>query len=42
MINGLTDVALTKLDILDSFEDIKICIGYKYKKLKLDNFMLIK
>ena len=26
--NGVTDIALTKLDILDSFEKIKICTGY--------------
>jgi adenylosuccinate synthase len=29
-INGLTGIALTKLDILDSFDMIKICTGYKY------------
>ena len=28
-LNGLTGIALTKLDILDSFKVIKICIGYK-------------
>jgi adenylosuccinate synthase len=27
-INGLTALALTKLDVLDNFETIKICIGY--------------
>ncbi len=26
--NGVTDVALTKLDVLDSFETIKVCTGY--------------
>ncbi len=38
MINGLTDIALTKLDILDSFDEIKVCIGYQHKGLKLDNY----
>ena len=38
MINGLTDIALTKLDILDSFDEIKICIGYKYGDSNLDNY----
>ena len=38
MINGLTDVALTKLDILDSFEKIQICIGYEYKGKKIKNY----
>lgn len=30
-INGLTDLAITKLDVLDSFEKIKICVAYRYK-----------
>ena len=28
---GVTDVALTKLDILDELKEIKICVGYKIK-----------
>ena len=31
MINGLDYMAITRLDILDSFEEIKMCVGYKYK-----------
>jgi adenylosuccinate synthase len=31
MINGLSGVAITKLDILDGFDIIKICTAYKYK-----------
>lgn len=27
---GITGIALTKLDILDGFETLKICVGYKY------------
>jgi adenylosuccinate synthase len=27
---GITGIALTKLDVLDGFKEIKICIGYKY------------
>lgn len=30
-INGLTDLAITKLDVLDSFSTVKICIAYRYK-----------
>jgi len=30
-INGLTDLAITKLDVLDSFAAIKICVAYRYK-----------
>jgi len=29
MINGLDSVAITKLDVLDHFEEIKVCIGYE-------------
>jgi adenylosuccinate synthase len=29
-INGLTDVAVTKLDVLDTLERIAICTGYEY------------
>jgi len=38
MINGLTDIALTKIDILDSFNKIKVCIGYRYNDSNLDNY----
>ncbi len=30
-VNGLTSIALTKLDVLDTLDELKICIGYKYK-----------
>ena len=28
-INGFTDIALTKLDVLGGLDEIKICVGYK-------------
>jgi len=31
MLNGLDAIALTKLDVLDEFSDIKICVGYQYQ-----------
>lgn len=31
IVNGLSEIAVTKLDVLDEMEDIKICTGYKYK-----------
>jgi len=34
MINGWTDIAITKLDILSGFETIKICLKYKDKNGK--------
>ena len=30
-VNGLTGIALTKLDVLSGFESIKICTGYSYE-----------
>lgn len=35
-VSGITGIALTKLDILDGFDTLKICIGYKYKGETLD------
>ena len=35
-VNGLTGIALTKLDILDNFEIIKVCTHYKYKGEKIN------
>jgi len=29
-VNGMTNLAITKLDVLDTLEEIKICVGYKY------------
>jgi adenylosuccinate synthase len=29
-INGLTDVAVTKLDVLDTLDRVAICTGYEY------------
>jgi len=30
-VNGMTSAAITKLDVLDTLDEIKICVGYKYK-----------
>ena len=35
---GIDGIALTKLDVLDGFEELKICTGYKYKGEELDYF----
>ena len=35
-INGFTEVTLTKLDILDHFDKIKICTSYEYGGKKTD------
>jgi adenylosuccinate synthase len=38
MINGITSVALTKLDVLSAFEKINVCIGYELNGKKLKTF----
>jgi adenylosuccinate synthase len=37
-INGITDVALTKLDVLDTFDSIRVCTAYRSGKKSLDVF----
>jgi len=38
MINGIKDVAITKLDVLDSFERINVCTGYTLGQKLLASF----
>jgi adenylosuccinate synthase len=38
MINGITHLAVTKMDVLDSFEEIKVCTGYKMRGKTLEYF----
>jgi adenylosuccinate synthase len=37
-VSGVTGVALTKLDVLDSFDEIRICTGYRLHGETLDHF----
>ena len=37
-INGLTSIALTKLDVLSGLDELKICTKYKYKDETFDHF----
>jgi adenylosuccinate synthase len=36
--NGITGIALTKLDVLDGLKEIKICVGYMLDGEKIDFF----
>ncbi len=36
--NHLSSLILTKLDVLDSFAEIKICVGYRYQGQRLKEF----
>lgn len=35
-LNSLTELALTKLDVLDGFDEVKICTGYSYRGDRID------
>lgn len=37
-LNGIDRIALTKPDVLDGFEEIQVCVGYKYKGDLLPGF----
>lgn len=38
IINGVTDLVITKVDILEQMDEVKICTGYKYKGNVIDEF----
>lgn len=35
-LNSLTEIALTKLDVLDTLEEIKVCVGYEARGVHYD------
>ena len=37
-LNGLTGLAITKLDVLGGLDELKICTGYEYKGSRLKDF----
>lgn len=37
-LNGFNSLALTKLDVLDALEEIKVCVGYEIDGEKVDTF----
>jgi len=39
MINGINSIALTKLDVLNGFDKIKVCVAYQYKNKIFENFI---
>ena len=38
LLNGITSLALTKIDVLDKLEKIKICIGYRVEEEQFADF----
>src|SRR5215203_2148745 len=37
-LNGFDSIALTKLDVLDALEEIKVCVGYEIDGKRVDTF----
>ncbi|MEK7475694.1 MAG: adenylosuccinate synthase [Candidatus Coatesbacteria bacterium] len=37
-VNGLTEVAVTKLDILDHLDEVPVCVAYRYRGQELTEF----
>jgi adenylosuccinate synthase len=38
LVNGINEIAVTKLDVLDDLKEVKICIGYKCRGKRYDSF----
>ncbi len=38
MVNGLTHLAITKMDVMDGFDSIDICTAYEWKGKRMDQF----
>jgi adenylosuccinate synthase len=36
-INGVDDIALMKMDVLDNLDEIKVCVGYRLNGVELDS-----
>jgi len=39
-LNGIDVLAVTKLDVLDTLDEVQVCIGYEYRGKALDHFPL--
>lgn len=37
-LNSLTEIALTKLDVLDTFDEVRVCVGYTIDGQKVANY----
>ena len=37
-INGLTAIAMTKLDVFDTLEELQVCVAYRYKGKEMTTF----
>ncbi len=39
IVNGISEIAVTKLDVLDELDKIKICVAYRYKGKIISDFI---
>ena len=37
-VNGLNTLAMTKLDVLDEFDEVRLCVGYRYNGDRINDF----
>ncbi len=37
-INSMSEIALTKLDVLDTFASVKVCVGYEHNGKRVDGY----
>jgi adenylosuccinate synthase len=37
-LNTLTELVITKLDVLSAFDSVKVCVGYEFKGIVYENF----
>ena len=37
-VSGVTGIALTKLDVLDGFDEVRVCTGYRLRGEAIDHF----
>lgn len=40
IVNGFTEIALTKIDVLDQMDEIKVCVAYKLGAKEYKNFQI--
>ena len=36
-LNSLSEIALTKLDVLDEFDEIKVCVAYEHNGVRYEH-----
>ncbi len=42
LMSGLTDIVITKIDVLDGLDEIKVCVGYEIDGKNITIFLVIR